>query len=385
MRTVAAFACAVMLVSLAAGPGNAQTRVALVIGNSAYQNVPALPNPTSDASDVAASLERLGFAVRRVTNGTFDEMRRALRDFAAQAGRAEMAVVFFAGHGMEIGGENWLIPVDAELKLDVAADQEAVALRSILPIVGGASKLGLAILDACRNNPFSSRMQRSLPTRAVDRGLVRVEPTGTVLVAYAARDGTTANDGTGRNSPFTAALLKNLETPGLEINYLFRSVREEVFSTTSPHQEPVVYGALPKAEIYLKPLSGPLRPDDGQPTGDAAVRAWAEVRDTKSQAVLEAFIKRYADSFYADIAHARLEELKKSQVPAGQVAPPMMRPPPPVAHAAPPPPVMHAPPPPPRVVRTAPPPPPAAAARPAAPGCPPGKSLQVVNGLHVCG
>jgi uncharacterized caspase-like protein len=248
-------------------PGHAEKRVALVIGNAAYGNVPALPNPINDATDIAASFERLGFTVRRVVNGSFDDMRRALRDFAPLARQADMAAVYFAGHGMEIGGENWLIPVDAELKVDVAADQEAIALKSVQTIVGTASQLGLVILDACRNNPFLPRMQRSIPTRAVERGLTRVEPSGSVLVAYAAKEGTTANDGTSRNSPFTAALLHNLETPGLEINFVFRRVRDEVLRATNRTQEPVTYGALSSTEIILKPglqaaLPQPALPSD---------------------------------------------------------------------------------------------------------------------------
>ena len=198
-------------------PAFAEKRVALVVGNGAYRHVPALPNPGNDASDIAASLERLGFSIRRVTNGSYDDMRRALLDFSQQTRDADMAVVFFAGHGMEIGGENWLIPIDARLQSDVDAEQEAVGLKSVLNIVARASKLGLVILDACRNNPFAAKMTRSIRTRAVDRGFARVEPTDNVLVAYAAKDGTTAADGTGRNSPFTASLLKHLETPGLEV------------------------------------------------------------------------------------------------------------------------------------------------------------------------
>ena len=180
-------------------------------------------------------------------------MRRALIDFGQRARAAEIAVVFFAGHGMEIGGENWLIPVDAELKTDLAADHEAVALKSIMPMLAAASKLGLVILDACRNNPFAAKMQRTVRTRAVSRGLTHIEPTGSVLVAYAARDGTTAADGTGRNSPFTAALLSHVETPGLEINFLFRNVRDDVLRATRREQEPFVYGSLSRDAIYLKP------------------------------------------------------------------------------------------------------------------------------------
>src|ERR1700722_12403668 len=139
----------------------AADRVALIFGNGDYQNAQRLPNPVNDATDVAAAFERLGFSVQLIKDGTFDAMRRSLLNFAQQTSTADIAVVFFAGHGMEIRDENWLIPVDAELRIDVSASHEAVALASIMPIVSRARKLGLVVLDACRDNPFSRRLQVS--------------------------------------------------------------------------------------------------------------------------------------------------------------------------------------------------------------------------------
>src|SRR5262245_44965687 len=255
--TRAALAAALACVFFCAAPTNAapapaEKRVALVIGNSTYRNVPALSNPTNDAADVAATFERLGFTVRRVNNGTYEDMRRGLLEFGRQVRGADIAVVFYAGHGIEVGGENWLIPIDAELRSDIDVDHEAMGLRSVLPAVESANKLGLVILDACRNNPFAAKMQRTIRTRAVSRGLASVEPTGNVLVAYSARDGTTAADGDGRNSPFTTSLLKHIETPGLEINFLFRNIRDDVIQSTKREQQPFVYGSLSKEAIYLK-------------------------------------------------------------------------------------------------------------------------------------
>jgi hypothetical protein len=234
-------------------PASAADRVALVIGNGAYQKVPTLPNPPRDAADIGTALERLNFKVNRLNNAGAAEMRKAIVDFGRATEGSEMAVVFYAGHGMEAGGENWLIPTDAELRSDTDVESEAVSLRSINLQVSKARQLGLVILDACRNNPFAAKMQRTLRTRAVARGLAPTEPTDNVLVAYAARDGTTANDGDGRNSPFTTALLRNIETPGLEISFLFRNVRDEVMTATKREQQPFVYGSLSKEAIYLKP------------------------------------------------------------------------------------------------------------------------------------
>ena len=227
-------------------------RVALVIGNSAYQKVPALPNPVNDANDISQSLTRLGFAVQTVTNASFDDMRRSIISFGRSAQSTDIAVVFFAGHGMEIGGENWLIPIDAELRSDTDAESEAVNLKTVVLQVSKATKLGLVILDACRNNPFAAKMQRSIRVRSVDRGFARTEPLENVLVAYSAKDGTTAADGNTRNSPFTAALLRNIQTPGLEVRFLFAHVRDDVMAATNREQQPFIYGSLSSEEIYFR-------------------------------------------------------------------------------------------------------------------------------------
>jgi hypothetical protein len=228
-------------------PAHAETRVALVIGNSAYQHVPALANPVRDATDIAVSLERLGFLVHKVTDANRNGMRRALVDFAPEAKRADIAVVYFAGHGIAIGGKNWLIPVDAQINRDIDAQFEAISLWDLISIVGAASDLGLIILDAAREYPYSAQRQRI----TARKGLTPVQPTGHVLVAYAAKDGATASDGVGRNSPFTAALLRNIEVPGLEIDSMLRTVRDEVLRATNRRQEPVTYGMGSERGLFL--------------------------------------------------------------------------------------------------------------------------------------
>jgi tetratricopeptide (TPR) repeat protein len=224
-----------------------EKRVALVIGNSAYRHVARLPNPGNDAADVAAALARLGFTITRADDSDLSAMNRALRDFGREAQVADFALVFFAGHGMEIGGENYLVPIDAELKRDIDVEQEAVTLKRVMLTVTGARKLGLVVLDACRDNPYP--VKRSVLTRSVARGLAKVEPVGSVLVAYAAKEGTTADDGKGRNSPFTGALLHYLEKPGLEVNFLFRNVRDDVIEATNRGPEPFLYGSLSRQQI----------------------------------------------------------------------------------------------------------------------------------------
>jgi formylglycine-generating enzyme required for sulfatase activity len=269
-----------------------------------------------------------------VVDATFDDMRRALLQFGRETRGAEMAVVFFAGHGMEIAGENWLIPIDAELRSDNDAEGEAIPLRSAMLQVANASTLGLVILDACRNNPFAAKMQRSARYRAVDRGLARIEPTDNVLVAYASKDGTTANDGTGKNSPFTAALLNNLEVSGIEIRFLLASVRDEVMAVTKREQQPFVYGSLSKQAIYLKePAKADQEKTPAPAPASEAAQAWSAVGDTASVVVLEDFVRRFGETIYGTLARDRMEELKRKQAA-------VETPPPPAApHPAPAPPV----------------------------------------------
>ena len=222
-------------------------RIALVIGNSAYENVPALPNPARDAAFVADTLKRTGFETVSVQiNLRKDALITALRNFAAQAENADWAVVYYAGHGMEVGGINYLIPVDARIAADRDIGFEAVPLQQVLNAAERAKKLRLVILDACRDNPFASQMKRTqtVASRSVTRGLAAVEPEAGTLVVYAAKDGETAIDGDGSNSPFAKAFVKNLQTPGLEVRRLFDYVRDDVMDATSRKQQPFSYGSI---------------------------------------------------------------------------------------------------------------------------------------------
>jgi uncharacterized protein len=238
-------------------PALASKRVALVIGNSKYENVPRLPNPSADASAVAEMLKKAGFEFvdLQIDLGNL-EFKRELRRFADAANDSDMAIVFFAGHGMEIYGTNYMIPTDAKLADDRDAPDEAIALDRIIEAVDGAKRLRLIILDACRDNPFTVTMKRHIATRNASRGLARVEPqTSDTLIAYAARAGSTAEDGYGAHSPMTSALLHNLTLPGLDIRLAFGRIRDEVVKITDNRQEPFVYGSLGGAIISLVPES----------------------------------------------------------------------------------------------------------------------------------
>jgi uncharacterized caspase-like protein len=299
----------------------ASNKVALVIGNSAYRNVAYLPNPINDAREIGNALGRLGFVVTRLNNASYDQMRRAFLDFGRSARGAEIALVFFAGHGMEVAGENWLIPVDAELKSDTDVEHETLGLKGVMLTVENASRLGLVILDACRNNPFSARMKQATRTRSVPRGLAQVEPNANVLVAYAARDGTVAADGEGRHSPFTMALLRHLETPGLEINFLFRNVRDDVMLATGRRQQPYVYGSLSRDAIFLKP-GGPAATPPPAGSAEFELAYWNSIKDSANVVEFESYLKAYPNGAFAALARLRIAELKKRAAPEPQpVAP----------------------------------------------------------------
>src|SRR5713101_6915439 len=234
----------------------ADKRVALIVGNSTYQTVPQLPNPSRDASAVAKMFRDAGFdSVDVQLNVGNLEFKRSIRKFEALADHADIAVVYYAGHGLEIGGTNYLIPVDARLASDRDAEDEAITLERMVQSADGASKLRVIILDACRDNPFTSLMRRDrkASNRVVSSGLGKTEPTSTdTLIAYAAKAGSTAEDGDGQHSPFTSAILKNLTNPGLDIRLAFGRIRDEVMRVTGSRQEPFVYGSLGGRHIIQK-------------------------------------------------------------------------------------------------------------------------------------
>ena len=230
----------------------ADGRVALVVGNSTYAHIGRLPNPDNDARDMSAALRRLGFEVTTELDADRVELTEALRAFTRRSAGADVSLVFYAGHGIEMDGVNYLVPVDARLERDVDVRFETVTVDDLLVSTSGAS-LRLLILDACRNNPLARSMQRTAAFRSVSGGSfadLNEDLLGDeTLVAYAAAAGTTAADGRGRNSPYTAALLQQLEQP-LEIGLLFRRVRAQVLEATNGTQRPHEYHSL-VSEHYL--------------------------------------------------------------------------------------------------------------------------------------
>lgn len=222
-------------------------RIALVIGISNYLSVPILSNPGRDAALVAETLKRIGFeAVTLKTNLDRNGFIDTLHEFALQAENADWALVYYAGHGIEVAGVNYLIPTDAKILSDRDVSLEAISLDHVRNAVGRAKRLRLIVLDACRDNPFANQMRRTLSvaSRSVAQGLAAVEPEAGTLIVYAAKDGETAIDGDGLNSPFTTAFVANVRRPGLEVRRLFDNVRDDVMDATKHKQQPFTYGSL---------------------------------------------------------------------------------------------------------------------------------------------
>ena len=227
-------------------------RIALVIGNAKYTHVGVLPNPINDAQALASMLRSIGLQTVTVkTDLNREQIITALRDFAKAADTADWAVVYYSGHGIEYNGVNYMVPIDAQLKVDRDIDLEAVDIGKVLSAVDGAKKLRLVLLDACRDNPFLGQMKRSIATRSLSQGLARIEPEAGTLIVYAAKHGETALDGDGLNSPFAAALLRRLQTPDLEVRRLFDVVRDDVMAATNKRQQPYSYGSLPGSENFF--------------------------------------------------------------------------------------------------------------------------------------
>ena len=234
-----------------ASAGATVRRVALIVGNGAYKNVHQLDNPPRDAKLIADALRDIGFQTVTLANDlTRDKFFEALHAFAREAEKADWAVVYYAGHGLEIGGVNYLVPVDAKFASDHDAESEAVALEQVIAAVGGARKLRLVMLDACRDNPFAPTMQRTIALKLVDKGLSNIEPEAGFMVVYAAKHGETALDGDGVDSPFAVALAHDIKEPNVEVRKLFDIVRDDVWTASKHQQQPFTYGSPPGREDF---------------------------------------------------------------------------------------------------------------------------------------
>jgi uncharacterized caspase-like protein len=278
---------------------HAEKRVALVIGNATYKSTPALANPGNDAEDIATTLRRVGFTVALEQNLDKRGMERAIAQFGRDARDADAALFYYAGHGMQYRGLNYLMPVDAKLEDQFSLNSEMTRVDDVLSSLEQARGVKILVLDACRRNPLVDRMAGVATTRdfVPNRGLARLDATRGMVVAYATQPDQIAVDGTGRNSPFTAALVRQINEPGLEIGTLFRRVAADVNKATAGRQLPELSVSL-LGEFYFT-------------RADSDVQAWSKVRGSQDPAQFRDFLSRYPSSPLAAEIRERLDAIER--------------------------------------------------------------------------
>jgi len=288
----------------------ADKRVALVIGMSRYQQVPRLTNPARDADAMTALFRKAGFdTVDSRRDLGISDLRRAVREFSEVSRDADIAVVYYAGHGIEVDGTDYLVPADAKLLSDFDVEDETMSLDRVLKALDSVKRLKLVILDACRDNPFARTMKRSVASRSIGRGLAQIEPAmSDTLVAYAAKAGAVASDGDGDNSPFAAALVKYITEPGLDLRLAFGRVRDEVMKSTANRQEPFVYGSLGGQTMALVPqVAKPVDPEV-EARVDYELAAQIGTREA-----WDSFLASHGTGLYANLARAQNSKLLAAQ------------------------------------------------------------------------
>ncbi|MEO3475236.1 caspase family protein [Roseomonas sp. CAU 1739] len=288
-------------------PEASAQRVALVVGASAYRAVPALTNTLNDSQDLAAALRRLGFQTDLVQDPDRAQLEQAVRRLGQAARGAEAALFFFAGHALEAGGRNWLLPVSADISSERDLRFEALDMDILTEQLDGVARLTLLMLDACRDNPFRLRLAAGTRSATAGAGLGQIHAAVGTLVAFSTAPGTVAADGAGRNSPFTAALLRRIETPGLELRQMLAEVRRDVREATGGRQVPWEHSALEGAFYFAgAPAAAP-----------ASIESlfWESVRNSADRRELEAYLARYPQGAFVELARNRLRSLGATAAP----------------------------------------------------------------------
>jgi hypothetical protein len=308
----------------------AERRVALVIGNSAYQSTAALLNPRNDAKAVGDALKRLGFEVEVAIDLSKVALDQAVRRFGDRLEGASVALFYYAGHGLEVNGVNYLVPIDATLDKERDVYYQAMDVNLVMREMEAETRVNMVFLDACRNNPLARKLRASGRGIAVGRGLAPIDASAGTLISYATKGGDIAEDGDGRNSPYTTALLKHIETPGIDVSIMLRRVREDVIKATQKRQVPWEYGAL-MGEFYFKvaqPLPPPTPPEPVRPappsTSEAEVVYYRAIQDSTDPADFRAFLAVFPKGVFADLAQRKLARLTQTKPAPTQ---PQSRPP----------------------------------------------------------
>ncbi|HEX2448964.1 MAG TPA: caspase family protein [Methyloceanibacter sp.] len=313
------FAVLILLVAGTSG-AEAEKRVALVIGNASYEHVPALANPSNDAADIGSVLKSLGFEVVEGIDLKQNEMRETVRRFGEALQGADVALFFYAGHGMQVAGTNYLVPIDAKLAREGDLDFDAIRLDLVLAQMERETKTSIVLLDACRDNPMAQTLARSMGTRSanIGRGLARIESGVGTFIAFATQPGNVALDGQGRNSPFTAALVKHLPAEAVDLGAIMIAVRNDVLASTQGKQVPWEHSSL-TGQFFFKPAAmpapapAPSVPSVAQGGADSAIELafWNSVKDSSDPQILKTYLDRYPSGSFATLARVMMERLEK--------------------------------------------------------------------------
>jgi uncharacterized caspase-like protein len=290
----------VLAVGLFARASASEQRVALVIGNGGYRSVPELRNSRNDADDISEQLKRLGFAVIDGRDLDRSAMQAALSRFAQRLRGSEAGLVYYSGHGLQINGQNFLVPVDLKMDGGLFTPFEMVKLDDVIEALSYTDGVRLLVLDACRDNPFANVLAQNKGSRGagMTRGLAKIERSQGMLIAYSTQPNAVAADGNGRNSPFTGALVREMQVPGLEVATVFRRVAVNVNRETGGAQTPELSVSLLQ-DFYLNPQ-------------ESDVSAWQKLGPSASVTDLKTFISRFPTSVMVDAARARLEAIENA-------------------------------------------------------------------------
>ncbi len=306
---------------ISASEAVAEKRVALVIGNSNYQYTTSLKNPNNDATDISATFQRLGFKVITAKDQTVSELTSSLSKFSQELQSSHVGLLWYAGHGIQYQGRNYIIPVDAKLENEFSIGRETVPFDEIISAMENYAKINLIFIDACRNNPLTDRLFRSMQRRArnvrVGSGLARMSVNGqNTLLVFATAPGEVADDGIGRNSPFAEAVLRHIETPNLDIEVIMKDVTRDVRKATDNRQRPE---RLSKLDMRLVLRSANFDADPSstkhvaKPQPDFSSQDdrlfWQSVQGRDDKGLYEAYLRRFPSGIFSDIARIEIARL----------------------------------------------------------------------------
>lgn len=324
---LARLASLALLLAVLAVPAEADKRVALVIGNAQYAHTSPLKNPRNDATAVAAALRELGFEVIEGLDQKQVEMQQAIAEFAGKLETADVGLLYYAGHGLQVDGRNYLVPIDARLRTELELQFQTVPTDLLLNVMESRNRVSILLLDACRDNPLAEQLSRSMGTRSssLGRGLAKIETGIGTYIVFSTQPGNIALDGDGQNSPFAEALINAIGKPGIDIELMMREVRAEVIDKTKGYQVPWGNSSLVGGFMFSRPEVAvaepqPQKVEDPAPKRDSEavdpnleIVFWNSIKDSNDPALFEAYIERFPNGVFVPIASVLL---RRSQAEA---------------------------------------------------------------------